>query len=242
MRKGFAVNLNDRLKVNNSPASFLFSSRCFLCSSHSRDHERICSACLEDMALNTNACPACAKPNAASRLCVDCLNRSQAHIDNSWALFQYHYPVNRLIQNIKFQQGIGVAHSLGEMLSKLFPIKSATLPDCIMPVPLHSSRLISRGYNQSVEIARPLSKQLGVKLDSCSCKRIRATTPQADLPANKRKQNVRNAFSLSKKVDYNHILLVDDVITTGSTINELARILGLAGVGQIDVMAIARAG
>lgn len=242
MRKEFAVNLNYPLKVNNAATTFFTGNRCFLCSSPGKGHETICRACLKDLALNTDACPACAKPDSASRLCADCLNKRKTFIDKTWALFDYHYPVNRLIQHIKFNQGIDVANYLGGMLGELFLKYKAARPDCIIPVPLHCRRLIARGYNQSVEIARPVSRQLGIKLDTSSCKRIRATTPQADLPAKKRRQNVRNAFSVSKSLDYRHVLLIDDVITTGSTVNELARMLSLAGVRQVDVLAVARAG
>ena len=88
--------------------------------------------------------------------------------------------------------------------------------------------------------------QLGINLDTSSCKRVRATMPQADLPAKKRKGNVRNAFSITEACDYDYdydyVLLVDDVITTGSTVNELARTIKLAGVCRIDVLAVARAG
>jgi ComF family protein len=143
---------------------------------------------------------------------------------------------------MKYRQRIDIAAYFGKMLCKLLMSKGMTLPDCIMPVPLHSSRLISRGYNQSLELARPLCKRFSIKLDLSSCKRVRATTPQADLPAKKRKSNVRNAFSITGTYDYEHILLLDDVITTGSTVNEIARILSLAGVGRIDVLAVARAG
>jgi ComF family protein len=143
---------------------------------------------------------------------------------------------------MKFNQGIDIANHLGGMLGELFLKHNTVMPDCIIPVPLHSRRLIARGYYQSVELARPLSRQLGVNLDTYSSKRVRATMPQADLPAKKRKGNVRNAFSVSTKINYNHVLLVDDVVTTGNTVNELARIIGLAGVRRIDVLAVAKAG
>ena len=155
MRKGFAVNLGDLLKVNSACPACFTDNRCFLCSSPSGGHEPICPSCLHDLAYNTDACPACAKPDSASRLCADCLNRQQAFIENSWALFRYHYPVNHLIQNLKFKQGIDIANHLGEMLSNLFLNHNTDLPDCIIPVPLHSRRLITRGSNQSVELARP---------------------------------------------------------------------------------------
>ncbi len=242
MRKGFAVNLHKLLKVNSADSAYFSGSRCFLCSGPSGGHKSICHSCLNDLTYNTAACPACAKPNTASSLCADCLRRPQAYIDNGQALFRYHYPVNLLIQHMKFKQGIDLANHLGGMLGELFLKDKAALPDCIIPVPLHSRRLISRGYNQSVELARPLSRQLGIKLDTSSCKRVRATIPQADLPAKKRRGNVRDAFSVTKACDYDHVLLVDDVITTGSTVNELARTMRLAGVCRIDVLAVARAG
>ncbi len=241
MHKNYAVNLKDYIEVNSAPTDLFSGSRCFLCFGHC-NRETVCGACLGDLAFNTKACPACAKPDTSAKLCADCLSQRGVYINNTWALFRYHYPVNHLIQHMKFKQGIDIAKHLGGLLGKLLSGKNTVLPDCIMPVPLHSGRLIARGYNQSVELARPLSKQIGVNLDTYSCKRVRATAPQTDLPAKKRKGNVRNAFSITKTINYNHVLLVDDVITTGSTVNELARILSLTGVDRIDVLAVSRAG
>ena len=242
MRKGFAVNLNRDIKVICERPAFFSGNRCFMCARPCGNHRATCAECLNDMVINASACPKCAKPNSASRTCADCLNRPWASIESVCALFQYLYPVNRLIQHMKFKQGIDVANSLGRILASLPLYSGAPMPDCIIPVPLHSSRLVSRGYNQSVELARPLSKQLGIPVDTSSCKRNRATAPQTNLPAEKRKQNVHKAFSAAERVSYNHVLLVDDVITTGSTVNELARTLRLAGVSRVDVLACARAG
>jgi ComF family protein len=242
MRKGLAVNLQHHIKVNRADPAFFSGNRCFLCASPCKDREALCLGCLNDLAFNTNACPGCAKPNDVSRTCTDCLSRPWVFIDHAWAPFQYHYPTNHLIQHMKFKQGIDVASSLGYVLSELPLYVSSPLPDCIIPIPLHSSRLVSRGYNQSVELARPLSKRLGIQLDKTSCKRVRATRPQSDLPTKKRKENVRNAFSVSAGISYGHVLLVDDVITTGSTVNELARTLRLAGVSRVDVLSCARTG
>ncbi len=242
MRKEFAVNPKDPHKVNDTSTTFFSSNRCLLCSCPGGGHKTICDECLGDLAFNTDACPACAKSGAKSHVCADCLNKPWPFINTTTTLFQYRYPVNHLVQYLKYKQGIDIANYFGNMLCKLLITKRRTLPGCIIPVPLHSGRLISRGYNQSVEIARPLSKQLGIKLDTSYCKRIRATNPQAKLPTNKRKENVRNAFSATKTYGYDHVLLIDDVITTGSTVKELARILNLAGIRRIDVLAITRAG
>ncbi len=229
MRKGLAVNLKGCIKVYNKLVA-LFGNHCFLCANRSEGPETICPAYLIDLPFNTTACPACARPNTASRLCAACLNRpgspgrighSGVFINKSRALFQYHYPVNHIIQCMKFRQCIELANYLGGMMGEIFFNDDTARPDCIIPVPLHTRRLISRGYNQSVELARPLAKQLGVNLDTYSCKHVRNTIPQSDLPAKKRQGNVRNAFSVTQGINYNHVLLIDDVITTGSTVNEL---------------------
>ncbi len=249
MRKGLAVNQKGHKKVYNKLVALFSGNHCYLCANRSEGRETICPACLDDLPFNTNACPGCAKPNAASRLCAACLNRtvspggvgrSGVFIYKSRALFQYHYPVNHIIHCMKFRQCLELANYLGEMMGEIFFNHDTTLPDCIIPVPLHARRLVSRGYNQSVELARPLARQLGVNLDTHSCKRVRNTIPQSDLPAKKRKGNVRNSFSVTQGINYNHVLLIDDVITTGSTVNELARTLYKAGVARVDVLACAK--
>ena len=250
MRKGLAVNLKDHIKVYSRRIALFSGNRCFLCADRSDGCETLCPACLDDLPFNKAACPACARPDVASRLCAACLNRlgdspgraghSGAFINKSQALFQYHYPVNHLIQCMKFRQGFELANYLGGMMGKIFFNNDKTRPDCIIPVPLHARRLISRGYNQSVELSRPIARQLGVKLDTHSCKRVRNTIPQSDLPAKKRQGNVRNAFSVIKGISYSHVLLIDDVITTGSTVNELARTLYRAGVAKVDALACAK--
>jgi len=246
MRKGIAVNLNGHIKVNYKPVTLLSGNRCFLCTDRCEGHETICPVCLDDLPFNTSACPACARPNAASRLCADCLCRTRlpgssgGFINKSWSLFKYQYPVNHLIQHMKFRQGLELANYLGRMMGNIFFNEDTARPDCIIPVPLHTRRLISRGYNQSVELARPLARQLGINLDIHACKRVRNTIPQTDLPAKKRKRNVHNAFFVIEEIGYNHALIIDDVITTGSTVNELARTLQKAGVGKIDVLACAK--
>ncbi len=241
MRKGFAVNLKPALKVNSDASAVLPANRCFLCAAHCDGCESLCPACLGDLLLNTHACPGCARPGSAARICAACQKHPWAHIDKARCLFQYHYPLNHLIQDLKFKQGIDLANYLGTLVAGAYVSELTAQPDCILPVPLHFSRLIARGYNQSVELARHLARKLNVPLDTVSCKRIRATAPQTNLPAKKRRSNVHKAFSVRKSIAYDHVLLVDDVITTGSTVNELARVLHLAGVRRIDVLACARA-
>ncbi|MCW8908267.1 MAG: phosphoribosyltransferase family protein, partial [Sedimenticola sp.] len=114
------------------------------------------------------------------------------------------------------------------------------LPERLLPVPLHPVRLRQRGYNQSLELARPLARRLGIALEQNSCHRVLDTRPQADLPRRQRLHNLQRAFRLSHPPEARHIALVDDVVTTGSTVNELARLLLRAGVQRVDVWAVAR--
>jgi hypothetical protein len=132
------------------------------------------------------------------------------------------------------------------ILAPVLPAPDLTLhQDC---VPIACAALdfrVLRGGSSTnpgrcLNINRPLARQLGINLDIHACKRVRNTIPQTDLPAKKRKRNVHNAFFVIEEIGYNHALIIDDVITTGSTVNELARTLQKAGVGKIDVLACAK--
>ncbi len=119
--------------------------------------------------------------------------------------------------------------------------RTISLPDVIVPVPLHKQRLMQRGFNQSVEIGRTLSRSLGIPLDKRSCIRVRSTPEQSGLPARKRKTNIKGAFQVSEDFGEKHIAILDDVMTTGSTVSELARSLNAKGAKRVDVWVCARA-
>jgi ComF family protein len=115
------------------------------------------------------------------------------------------------------------------------------MPEAILPVPLHARRLRERGFNQSIELARPASRAFGLPLVRDLVKRSRPTSPQTALDIKQRRQNLRNAFVVDGKIPYSHIAILDDVVTTGSTVNELAKVLRRSGVQTIQVWSIARA-
>ncbi len=119
--------------------------------------------------------------------------------------------------------------------------ETSELPECIIPVPLHHNRYRQRGFNQSIEIARHLSRQLSIPLDLSSCIRNRDTTHQTDLPAKQRRKNMRQAFSVLNPMPYQHVAIVDDVMTTGATASALAAALKKHGVNRVDVWVCARA-
>ena len=114
------------------------------------------------------------------------------------------------------------------------------MPGCILPVPLHHRRLKARGFNQSLECARFIARRLNIPIDTQSVKRIKHTPPQMELPLEVRRRNIRGAFAVSQASYSQHVAVVDDVVTTGSTVNELARMLRRAGVKHIQVWSCAR--
>jgi ComF family protein len=147
--------------------------------------------------------------------------------------------VDHWIQSAKFNQDLAMARLLGQLLaSASTPADSDQCPT-LLPVPLHPRRLAQRGYNQALELSRPLLAQ-GYRLAPRNCRRRRHTSPQADLPAPARQQNVRGIFQVTGNLHGQRILLVDDVMTTGATLNELAATLKAAGAASVTAWVVAR--
>ena len=232
--------------------SALFPSRCILClqtMQESAIHQRveICLSCYQALPHNDNFCTRCALPLADDIenkvLCGRCIKRLP-QFDYSLSLFRYEGEIIKLIHQLKFGEKISYARSIGEMLLFLFEdvsLPEQSKPDCIIPVPLHKKRLRQRGYNQSTEIARVISRKTGIPIAHDVVKRERNTTMQTGLKAKERHKNIRGAFNIIERKNYKHVLIIDDVVTTGSTVNELAKELKKNGVDKIGVLSIARA-
>ena len=211
-------------------------SSCYFCSSLTGNFW--CNACEKDFLRQTARCPQCAKENINSTLCGRCLNNPPP-FSKTIVLFGYKYPAKKLIHAFKFKKHAELSSLFANKLVERIELQDK-LPDCLIPVPLHSRRQAERGYNQSLELAKHLGKSLKIEVNTSICKRIINTDPQSKLPIKSRKKNVKNAFSLDKDNVPNHIAIIDDVVTTGSTINEIAQLFNKAGCEQIDIWAIAR--
>jgi len=175
-------------------------------------------------------------------LCGHCI-KSFPIYEKIYALFGYEEPVDRFISNLKFHDQMLYAKMFGILFTKKIThewYKRKALPQYIIPVPLHNKRLRERGYNQSLEIARFISKKLDIPIDIKNCKRIRATKAQALTAAKQRYKNVRGAFRVSDDFKAKHVVIIDDIVTTGNTVTDLCRALKIAGVKQIDVWCVAR--
>ena len=154
--------------------------------------------------------------------------------------FLYRPPIDRLISGLKFQGKLGNGRLLSMLLVDFLERNRVDLPDIIVPVPLHWKRVAGRGFNQSMELARPVSAHFHLPLDSATCVRRQATVPQITLEKRSRLRNIKGAFDLRRDIGARHVVLLDDVVTTGATVSELAAQLLQRGAERVDVWALAR--
>lgn len=203
----------------------------------------LCAACFRELPRNHGCCYRCAEHFEMTihspQLCGRCLKKSPS-FDETHAPFLYSDSLRYLITQLKFNQQYKHARLLGTLLAGHLAA-SVELPECILPVPLHPRRYRERGFNQSIEIARQVSKLLTIPLDLQSCIRNRDTSHQTELPAKQRRKNMRNAFSVCKDLTFQHVAILDDVMTTGATVDALATTLKQHGVTRVDVWVCARA-
>jgi ComF family protein len=194
----------------------------------------LCSRCADDLPLLDNAhCPICALPSPAGQTCGACL-KQPPHFDATQAHYRYAYPLDRLLQHYKYGRHLIVA--------SLFPAnESADTIDAVIAVPSTPAHLKERGFNPALELARPLAKALGLPLLLNAISRPHDAPAQASLPWKDRQKNIRNAFECHADLSGRRILVVDDVMTTGATLNELARTLKRYGAAYVENRVIARA-
>jgi ComF family protein len=224
-------------KTVQSAANALLPQDCFLCAAPAGDR-LLCAACVAGLPrLTPERCPVCALPTPGSAVCGACLKQAP-HFDATRAVFRYEFPLDRLIQSLKYAHRLAGADFLGRELAQS-PVPFQ--PDLILPVPLSPARLAERGFNQAVELARPLARALGVSLETSRVHRRRDTAPQASLPWTERKQNIRHAFECELDLTGKTVLVVDDVMTTGATLDELARTLKAHGAARVENCVLARA-
>lgn len=235
----FLKRVNDWLDIIQQ---WLFPPTCILCGSPGQAGRDLCSICRMQLPANHCCCPCCANPmteSEADRLCGRCLSRPPA-FDKVHAPFLHQDGMRYLITGLKF----GARHAHARLLAQLLADhvkQQAEIPDCIIPVPLHKARYRRRGFNQAIEIARGVAAETGVRLDLKSCRRRRDTPHQTGLTAKQRRKNVKNAFEMIGPLPVRHVALIDDVLTTGSTVHELAALLKQHGVERVDVWVCAHA-
>ena len=231
------MSIFDRATLNIGLKFNLPVQPCVLCGSMSH-HGIWCEAC--DIAMpyhNAPHCPVCAKTTPTGEVCGHCLKKPPA-FSRTVALFDYSFPADRLIQSMKYNEQLALAKMFAEKL--LQRIDNSKLPDCVIAMPLHPARLKSRGFNQAQLIAAPLARSLGLPLPSHACRRLRDTPSQTSLPFRERGKNMRGAFACDADFAGKHVALVDDVMTTGASMNALAEAVRKCGAIRVSAWVVAR--
>lgn len=197
----------------------------------------MCPDCAVDLPhVRSARCVVCAQPLPGGGVCGQCLKRPPA-FDASQAVFDYRFPLDGLVQGLKYHQRFSLAGIFAEeMVAAMFPREV----DLILPMPLHRSRLVERGFNQAVEVARPLARLVGVPLALDGALRLRATPKLEGLSRQERRAALRGAFVCKRDLTGARVAVVDDVMTSGATLDELARCLKRAGAARVENLVVAR--
>lgn len=229
--------------ILNKTTNFFFPATCVVCKQSSFREFDLCITCEKKLPFLHSSCHRCAEPLPPSSIknliCGECLKQPPP-FDETKSLFRYDDPIDKWIMQTKFHENLMYARTLGILMTKYFSDEQQTF-DYIIPVPLHRSRLKQRGFNQALEIARPISKQLRVPLQFQHCHRLRQTNAQSQLKFHERFSNIKNAFAIDKTFSAKKVLVIDDVVTTGNTMREFCKALKNNGVEYIAVWVCARA-
>lgn len=222
---------------------------CLLCGERlppGADPALFCPACCEELLPPApGRCPRCATPSpsrsAIPHLCLDCLDNPPP-FDRVSAVGPYTGTLQRAIRRFKHHGQLPLELPLGRLLAEAAARGGGGVcPDLLVPVPLHIGRLRHRGYNQALQLARQVGSRLDLPVDPLLLRRQRATTSQQGLDADARSRNLMNAFTVTRPLRGEHILLIDDVMTTGTTTRECASALKTAGAAVVEVAVLARA-
>jgi ComF family protein len=233
------LSLGRRLSTGLEP--WLLPPVCLVCGQAARPGLDCCQGCEADLPLIRASCQRCALELVRDvDLCGRCSRRLPA-FDRAFAGFAYRGSIERLVQRFKFRHDLAAGRVLAGLLARRLAEQQVPRPDLVVPVPLHWRRRLRRGFNQAELLCADLSRHFGGLPWHPVVERHRATVAQSELPADRRGGNVRGAFRVRSGVVPTHVALVDDVMTTGATLDACARSLRQAGVQRIDVWVVARA-
>ncbi len=214
-------------------------SRCLACDEHNHHGKTLCVPCQRLLPWMKSACLRCATPlgelEHTHTTCGHCLCHPPP-LETVHAAFLYQWPINMFIPRFKFHQDLACGRLLADNMATA--AQHWPRPQAIVPVSLHQARLRIRGYDQALELGGDIGTKLGLPCLP-ALRRVHATLPQSELDANKRRNNLRNAFIPTCPVPP-HVALIDDVMTTGATLHAAARALRHTGVTRIDAWICAR--
>jgi ComF family protein len=220
--------------------AFIPKQSCLLCAENSSFC--VCKCCEQSLKTHKHRCRSCAKVlNSDLHFCGACLSHSPL-FTNAYTLYDYSGSCAVLIKRFKFNNQLCIGDFFAHQLYKKYLeiINLQNKYDAIIPLPLSRERLKERGYNQTSELLRIIAKKSNILIDQKSVKRIKATRALSKLNLEERRLEIQNAFS-AKAINYQKVLLVDDVMTTGLSLNELAKTVLKAGAKSCDILTVARA-
>lgn len=238
MLPGYGL-VTDPFRVMHRIFKDIFPQKCVLCGLSSGE-SRICELCRNILPRSDCYCHRCGQPMASAQPdgvnCADCQKCPPA-FTRARAPFHYAFPVDTALKKLKFRRQLLFAPAFAELL---LPVIDKDFAECdaLVPVPLHRWRHVTRGFNQADELCKTLARHTALPI-VMSVARTRATGSQSGLSAAERHRNLRNAFAVRGTFQYRYPLIVDDVITTGTTCNELAKVLLDAGAARVGVLAVA---
>lgn len=203
----------------------------------------MCQPCYDGLLTVGSHCYCCARVFASDsinlQLCGECQKKPPA-FDRTYTPFIHQGAIRHLINQCKFNGAYKYSRLLGLLLAD-FLANNAELPELIIPVPLHPKRYRQRGFNQTLEIGKIIAQELSIPIDNTCCLHVKNTPHQISLSGKQRHKNIKNAFQLRIIPKAHHIAILDDVLTTGATANELASVIKASGVSRVDVWVCARA-
>mgnify|MGYP002398471597 CR=1 FL=1 len=216
----------------------LMPQNCFVCGGHAGGNAA-CAPCRAELPARVGAaCRVCAEPIIEGSVCGRC-RRDPPAFDATRAVFDYAFPVDAMLHALKYRHRLALADFFAAEMVRLVP-DLRRQADVVLPMPLHPRRLAERGFNQAVEIARPVARASGLPLNLTAVRRIRNTIAQAGLDREARLRNPRGAFASDGSLSGLRVVVVDDVMTTGATLDELARLLKARGAAWVGNFVVAR--
>lgn len=227
--------MSNQARAGLALLSRLLPQDCLLCGCPDAD-DLLCPACASDLTpLPAERCPVCALPAPGGTACGNCL-RHPPHFDATYAATAYGFPLDGLVQAFKYGHQLALAAFFARRMGAAPPPRA----DVMMPLPLSMQRLRERGFNQAVELAKPLARLLRMPLDTVSPLRVTDTAAQAGLPWKQRRANVRRAFECRADLTGKSVIVIDDVMTTGATLDEFAATLKRQGAVRVTNWVLAR--
>ncbi|EHL31178.1 ComF family protein [Legionella drancourtii] len=219
--------------------SLRLPSICTLCNQFHKGILAVCEPCIALLPQLGPACQYCAYPlpDMAYLICGRCIKKPP-HFDRTFIAYKFEEPLRTLLHRFKYHNGLYLTSFLSHLIMSSAQ-RQLNKPQCLIPVPMHPQRIKQRGFNQAAVLAQALAQKLQIPYDVNCCQKMINTVPQASLDGEQRQTNLRHAFSAQKR-PYQHVALIDDLLTTGATTNELALTLKKTGVQQVDVWCCAR--